>query len=300
MPERFPDFLIIGSMKSGTTTLFADLAAQNALFGPSEKELDALLEDGVLRDSGRREYAGKFKPARPDQLCFEASTGYTKHPEFFGAPARALELCGPALKLIYIIREPMGRIISHHHHWRAIDKAVETVDEAVRVDSRYLAWSRYAWQLDHWLDHFPQENVLLVRFNDLVKNRVGTSRLVCEFLGVACDESVVDPERVMNMSAGKPVDTTVTSSIATNPLYRKYVRPLLPTGLRDKTRRLLSARSTHEKSRPSRETVERVYADLAEDLERLRPLMRGHELGWSVESAIEKHCEPAPAGGAAC
>lgn len=297
MPDRFPDFLIIGSMKSGTTTLFADLAAQDSMYGPNEKELDSLLDDSVLAGQGLRDYAGKFRTAREDQLCFEASTGYTKRPEFTGAPERALELCGPDLKLIYIVREPMARIISHHHHWRTIGKAVETVDEAVRTDPRYISWSRYAWQLDHWLELYPREQVCIVLFEELVSDRVGTARRVCGFLGVPCDESVVDPDRVMNKSEGKPVDNPVTVSIATNPVYRRLLRPLLSDGLRNGTRRLLSKRSRFEKSKPSRETIELVYGELGEDLDRLAALMGGPGHGWTLEQSIDRFAVSAGASG---
>ena len=95
-----PHFLIIGGMKCGSTTLYRDLLTHPRVFFPIDKEPCNLCDDRVLTDAGRAEYEALFKRARPDQLCAEASTDYTKLPDRPGVAARALRVLGPELKLI--------------------------------------------------------------------------------------------------------------------------------------------------------------------------------------------------------
>ncbi len=113
---RLPDFLIIGAQKAGTTTLYRDLLANPAIFLPIDKEPGNLCEDDLLTDTGRSAYARHFANASTDQLCGEATTSHTKRPDVLGVPARARRLLGDKLKVIYLVREPISRIISHHHH----------------------------------------------------------------------------------------------------------------------------------------------------------------------------------------
>ena len=85
-----PDFLIIGAMKAGTTTLYRDLMTNPAIFFPSEKEKSHLLRDEVLTEAGRRDYEKLFRRARPGQVLGIAPTRYTNLPDCPGVPGRAL------------------------------------------------------------------------------------------------------------------------------------------------------------------------------------------------------------------
>ena len=69
----FPSFLIIGSMKAGTTSLFRDLRNNPAVFMPSDKELNNLNTDAVLTPHGSHDYEALFKGATPSQVCGEAN-----------------------------------------------------------------------------------------------------------------------------------------------------------------------------------------------------------------------------------
>ena len=86
---RLPDFLIVGAQKAGTTSLYFDLLKNPAVFMPSDKELGNLLDDDVCTPPGRAAYAKRFRRARPDQLCGEATTSYTKLPDHPGVSDRA-------------------------------------------------------------------------------------------------------------------------------------------------------------------------------------------------------------------
>ncbi|MHC4218058.1 MAG: sulfotransferase domain-containing protein, partial [Planctomycetota bacterium] len=171
---RLSDFLIIGAMKAGTTSLYRDLLDNPAVFMPVEKEPANLLSDEVCTSVGRRAYARHFERARPDQVCGEATTGCAKLPDIPGVPQRAKRVLGPKVKAIYLVREPVSRIISQHHHERSSRKISCDIDTAVREHSRFIDFSRYAMQITPWLEALGPEQVMLVRFETYVAQRLET------------------------------------------------------------------------------------------------------------------------------
>src|SRR5690606_18597197 len=131
MTLRLPDFLIIGAQKAGTTTLFRDLETHPQIAFSYHKEPHSLCYDQVLTPRGQRRYSDYFVHIKPGQICGEASTGYTRFPQFQGVAERALRVLGPDLRLIYIVRNPVDRVVSHHHHSVSEKGMPASVDDAV-------------------------------------------------------------------------------------------------------------------------------------------------------------------------
>ncbi len=230
-----PDFLVIGSMKAGTTTLHRDLAGHPQLFLPAEKEPDTLVKFGDDMAKIERDYASLFKPAAAGQICGESSTSYTQRPDHEGAAQRALDLCGPGLKLIHLRRDPVGRIVSHYRHDFGLEIVAEPFAQAVDRHHRYAAYSAYEWQLQPWRAAFPSESLLELSFEDYIADRPGTLQRVCRFLGV--DPSLLPPpaeDRAFNRSEGKPVATGPVLAFLGSRIYQRGIKPLIPWALRDK------------------------------------------------------------------
>jgi len=181
MIDRVPDFLIIGAMKAGSTTLYADLAAQPSVFMSPVKEPHDLSSPDVLAEGGRKRYARLFAKARPDQICGEASTSYSMLPVFAGVAERARRLLGRDAKIVYIVRNPIERTISQHFHVYSRHGADEDINEAVRSDDRLLNFSRYDMQLAAWLKEFDDNAVHLVRFEDFIADRRAAISSLCTF-----------------------------------------------------------------------------------------------------------------------
>ena len=118
--------LIIGAMKSGTTTLFDQLARDPRIAGASPKEPGFFAFEEV-RSMGWDWYEGLFGFA-PDQHAYalEGSTDYTKAPFVTGVAERleAARAEGRRFKLIYAMREPVSRLLSHARHAQADGKEV--------------------------------------------------------------------------------------------------------------------------------------------------------------------------------
>jgi hypothetical protein len=195
-----PNLIIIGAQKCGTTSLHNYLDAHPEISMSRRKETDFFLEDENW-DRGLEWYASHFDPAAP--VRGETSTGYTNLPASAGTADRIRSVV-PGTKLIYIVREPLDRMLSHYLHRRATGVERRSLAEALS-DPResYVTRSCYATQLKPFLELFPREQILVDTRERLLRERQATLRRIFEFVGV--DASFVSPEfeRMWERSEGK-------------------------------------------------------------------------------------------------
>lgn len=173
--------MIIGAQKSGTTSL------ANQLAGHSDICFCDLKEPGYFNEvtdwkSRIQHYHALYRPDA-GQLCGEASTMYTFIPEFFDTHQRLFEY-NPALKFIYIMRNPVERIVSNYAHRMARKTTGMSPEQAVFADPVYVNRSRYAVQLRPYLELFPRENFLFLIFEEYIRDQFVTLREIAAFLGV--------------------------------------------------------------------------------------------------------------------
>ena len=303
-----PSFLVIGAMKAGTTTLYRDIMLNPRVFFPIDKEPENLCHDEVLTDAGRAAYERLFAKAEPGQVCAEASTAYTKHPVFQGAARRAAELLGPELRVVYLVREPIARLASQHRHEVALGKlqTVSDVNRAIREIPRYVDYSRYAMQLQFWLDALGPERVRVIIFERYAADRVRTIEELSRFLGLDPVTEGIDQERAYNRAEDKRVTRGPLRHLVNSGLYRSTIRPLLGPDTRQKLRRLLPK----AKKPVAKLTAEsRAWAgeQLAEDTARFVRLLGEHDLalprgagpfrGWESGSDPARTADEAEPGG---
>ncbi|MFQ5697646.1 MAG: sulfotransferase [Myxococcota bacterium] len=181
MTGRLPDFAVIGAMKCGTSSLHDQLAAREGFFMSDPKEPNFFSDDSIF-ERGIEWYRSLFAPARPDQICGESSTHYTKLPTHPHACSRMREHL-EAPKLVYVLRDPIDRIVSQYVHEWTENQVREPIDVAVRRHPRYRAYSSYARQLEPYLSAFGREAILLVAFERLVSDSDRELARICGFLG---------------------------------------------------------------------------------------------------------------------
>jgi hypothetical protein len=201
--HRLPNFLVIGAMKAGTTSLYHYLRAHPEVFMPGIKELDFFAEEGNWR-RGWGWYARQFRDAGKAVAVGEASTVYTKYPEYRAVPERiAAHL--PDARLIYVVRDPIERIRSHYQHRVAVGAEKNPVGRAVLENPTYLNFSRYTFQIEQYLPHFSRDRLLVITSESLRGDRLDTIRRVYAFLGVSADfvPSTLDQE--FYRTEGRPV-----------------------------------------------------------------------------------------------
>jgi hypothetical protein len=202
-----PDFLIIGAPKAGTTALHAALATHPVLYMSPVKEPKFFLTAGPPPTRGggpgdsqtwrehvwrREDYEALFAGAPAGQLRAESTPFYL----YDHAAQRRIRDLIPNVRMIAMLRDPVERAHSNWAHlWSAgLDPIGDFVkacaDEDRRVAAgwaqfwRYTRLGRYGEQLEHLYTVFPKEQVLVLRYRDLVDSPVQTLDQICAFLGV--------------------------------------------------------------------------------------------------------------------
>jgi hypothetical protein len=232
------EFLIVGAMKAGTTSLYADLATHPALFLPEEKEPVLLLSRETDAQVVQL-YARLMRPAKPDQKRGEASTGYTKRPASDSCAARAARLLGPDLRILYMQRDPVERAISHYRHDFLEGTVTAPIDEALLHDPKYVDYGCYDWQIAPWLAAFGPDRVLRLSFETYIADRAQVLTKVCSFLGVPPAPVLAQQAALRNASDSKFVARGWRRAVVNAPLFQRHVKPLVPRDLRQRLMPLL-------------------------------------------------------------
>jgi hypothetical protein len=181
MNDRQPDFIVIGAMKSATTTLHEQLARQPGIFMSRPKEPNFFSDDDIYA-RGLPWYLSLFQGAGEAALCGESSTHYTKLPAYPRSVERMARTL-PRVKLIYVMRHPIDRLVSHYVHERSLESVPAGIEGAVDKLPRLVDYGLYSMQLRPFLETFCPQNVLPVFFGRLVRRPQEELERICTFIG---------------------------------------------------------------------------------------------------------------------
>ena len=140
-----PNFLVIGSQKAGTTSIYHVLKAHPQIFQPERKEINYFFheEEYAKGENWYRQYFENIPEGV--KALGEATPGYIVHPE---APARIHRLL-PDAKLILTVRHPVNRAYSQYwdnrrslSEYRSFEEVVEIALEANYAPGRLGYFSR--------------------------------------------------------------------------------------------------------------------------------------------------------------
>lgn len=212
MAATLPSFLVIGAQKAATTTVWSHLRRHPALFLPESKELNFFLEEGNW-PRGMDWYRDQFATAPPGTLTGEASPGYTMWPIFSGVPERVAQHL-PEVRLVYVVREPIARMEASWRQGRRDATEQRGLGQSLLLDTRYLALSSYATQLEQYLDCFDREQVLVVKSEDLARFPRPVMERIVAFIGADPDQLPPLDDARHNVSAGRTVPTRPTLAVA--------------------------------------------------------------------------------------
>jgi hypothetical protein len=254
---RVPDFFIAGHAKTGTTALYEMLRRHPQIFMPELKEPLYFATDLRMRfqrpaagplPTELEDYLSLFADARPDQLVGEASSSYLWSRE---AAANIAEI-QPGARTIAILREPASFLRSLHlqllqnhiESEKSLRKALALESkrrEGKRIPRRstrpqallYSDRVRYVEQLRRYRDHFPDEQLLVLIYDDFRKENEATVRRVLSFLGL--DDEIPVEKTEANPTVrirSQPLDELINAvSVGRGPGTRAVkatVKALLP------------------------------------------------------------------------
>lgn len=199
-----PDFIIIGAMKCGTTTLHHQLREHPQVRAPIRKEIHFFDREFA---HGPAWYRAHFPSALIGRSwrTGEASPYYVCHPH---VPARIAELL-PDIKLIVLFRNPVARAYSHYRQIQARGWEPLTFEEALEAEAErigpelarmetdptyysethrrysYLQRGRYVEQLERWLRFFRREQLMIIPTEELRAEPNRVHAKLQQFLGIA-------------------------------------------------------------------------------------------------------------------
>jgi hypothetical protein len=223
-----PTYIIIGAMKCGTTSLHKYFSAHPQISTSMKKELDFFKTEKDFA-KGVQWYASQFDATY--SVRGEGSPNYTKCHIFPGVPQRMYSVV-PDCKLIYIMRNPIERAISHYlHSWSAGIESRRISEAFQRFENNnYILTGNYLFQLEKFLKYYPQDQILVLFSEDLRNERQATLSQVFRFLGV--DDAFVcqNFDQVYHRTSAMRRETSLVRLIRRHfPVLLTLARKLLPS-----------------------------------------------------------------------
>ena len=235
-----PSFLVIGTQRAGTSSLFAALRRHRDVSGPYAGHEDVPWSNELhffdLRFSEGTDWYRSFFPASSrrlarrlhgrDLVAGEATPSYLSHPD---VPARVAVVL-PDVSLIALLRNPVDRAYWHYESMRrkgfeplSFEEALAAESERTANDERggssrptfgryaYIGGGLYADQLERWLAHFPRHRLLAIRAEDYAARPHDVYKEVVAFLGI--ESRPPKRFRRTNWMAPTPLDAALTAQL---------------------------------------------------------------------------------------
>jgi hypothetical protein len=283
-----PNFLVIGAMRAGSTSLHAALSGHPEIYMTKPKELHFFVAERNW-PRGLEWYTRHFTPGANHLARGEASVTYSQFPQFRGVAERAASVV-PDARIVYLVRDPLARMRSQYEHdlrralagnppfgWSKI-AACGGAAGAFLQQEKYLDASRYASQLDQWTAVYPADRVLVLASEWLWQQPATAFREIAGFLGV---DSGWQPEEAPALNASdRPRRRPVFASV---PGINRVGR-MLPDSVKSRLRPTAPSdpAGLDELLAVPDEITARLHEQLRDEVRRLRPHVTGEFTGWGI------------------
>ncbi|MEQ1557428.1 MAG: sulfotransferase domain-containing protein [Methyloglobulus sp.] len=226
-----PDFIIIGAMKCATSSLHTQLAQQPGIFMTTPKEPSFFSDDSQYA-RGIGWYEALFNDAQKDDICGESSTHYTKLPHYPHCVER-LSAYLPKVKLVYVMRHPLDRLVSHYIHQWSQNVINCEINQAVDQYDELTAFSCYAKQLEPYINVYGRENILPVFFEAVKAHPQRELEKIARFIGYTQPVSWQEELSLQNASNERIKHFKGYDMLVDSKLMTALRRNLIPQFVRD-------------------------------------------------------------------
>ena len=247
-----PNFLIIGAMKAGTTSLYYYLGQHPQIYMSPKKEPRFFALEGEKLDyrgphnkkatsdsiTNIKDYCALFQGVSIETAIGEASPLYLYSPK---APDRIKHYI-PDAKLIVMLRDPAERAYSNFLHgvregWEPLVDFAEALEqEETRVRNNwsyfwhYKRRGFYYTQLKRYFEKFDRTQIRVYLFEDWQSSNIKILHDIFRYLNVD-DTYVPDSYEKYNVSGIPKIKTLHQLLHRPNPI-RSALKPFLPRRLR--------------------------------------------------------------------
>lgn len=299
-----PNVFVVGDAKCGTTSLhrFFELApgvgvaaTRKELHFFSEPELmarragpdDERVVARIVHDEPA--YLAEFAALDPGlPVIADVSPSYL---QMEGAAAR-IHAFAPEAKIVILLREPADKVFSQYVHlWSQGRETAPFAEGLAQAAARREAgWSDmfdydtgglYAAAVGRYLDLFGPGRVLVLLFEDMIRDWPGTRARLAAFLAAPLPEIPLP-----KMNIGGKVRSPVMAALMANRALRGALRAVAPIGLRTKLSERVSAAVATEKPALDPATRARLDARFGPDARALE-IRLGRPTGWAAAGAGE-------------
>jgi hypothetical protein len=178
--DRPVDFFLVGCQKSATTWLHRCFREHPDIFVPEEDELHYF---DIHYDRGDDWYQHYYHESLGEKRLGDTTSSYIRSPY---VPRRIADY-NPDAQIIVSLRNPVERAFSHYWHERKKKKIAFEFEEIFSNYDLFESWIAtgfYDEHLKRYYDHFDENQVLVLIFEDLREDSSSFIREVFSFLGV--------------------------------------------------------------------------------------------------------------------
>ena len=292
-----PDFLVIGGMRCGSTTLTNILNSQQAVFIPPVKEVHYFDQRNTSIDS-LADYQRYFINASENQYLGEATPDYLTSSGCASRIHRDL----PDIKLIMILRDPVRRAWSHYRFSMASGREIEPFANALNLEAERLAHpihehdiffsyqqrGRYIDHIEGYLKLFKREQLHIILLEDLNHDPDHTVKQLFEFVGITADTDwkpwlrITNQTSLINLDLNKQWASQKNQHLKLNRDSADFLNSgkvkFIPQSVRDALYRRLESKLGHSEW-PDRDSRNRLKAHFAPFNQRLSAFL-GRALPW--------------------
>lgn len=274
MRPKFPNLFIIGAMKAGTSSLHEYLHQHPQIFMSRFKEPQYFAphitrwglrwgQGNPCPEPGGQWYLRLFEDCGEVMYAGESSVSYTAKPWVVDCDKR-IHAFNPEARLIYLLRDPIERTISHYWYFVADGREDRDMLTALRTTEEYLSRSDYARQLQPYIETFGSDQIFVLTLEELTADPAATFRRLFTWLGVDAEQSITIDQK-FNVGASRLRQT------------RRGLTPLDTFQKSWRWKRLqnyLPSAATHLLERATYKTIERAAIDVGPAIEFLRPIQQ--------------------------
>jgi len=190
--ENWPNFFIVGAPRAGTTSLYEYLKKIPEVYMSPEKEPHFFSEvlSRRYKINDEKTYLGLFNGVKNEKAIGEASTTYLKNRD---TPKRIHDEL-PHAKIIINLRDPIEKIVSGYHYYIQSKVFKPSLHREVlrgRVNPKTGKMVKesdpYSEQVNRYLKTFGSNQVMIIIFEEFVKEPQDTVKKVLKFLGINYD-----------------------------------------------------------------------------------------------------------------
>jgi Sulfotransferase domain len=262
-----PDLAIVGAARSGTSLLAAHLTAHPQIDASAVKEPNYFSRHF---DNGPEWYESYFSPRAEGVYRLDASVSYT-YPQYPEAIDR-LVAASPSVSVIYVVRDPIQRAVSHYQFYRHYFEREPAPDfgAALARDMFYVDVSDYRRWLDLLASELPAEQVLVVPFSALTASSHAVAEVVCTMVGIAPPAPESEQEATLHRNNVVTFRSDRVRRLTKTLRHSRVYPTVRKTIGADRLRRIRSAVTSVPKTPSLAETLSSCSENQLAELEKLR------------------------------